>query len=944
MPTNGQNEVFVTMQAGMMQERAVRIRLIAGNHDGNRAPRELVQSVTILGSGDACDLILASSQVDSSHAAIVMLGDGAYLCDLGAPGGTSLNGRRLRWARLGGGDEIVIGPFQYRVEIEEPCAGGGVEEPAFSLRNEHTIGVVASIDPVLIVGNDPGCDVVLHHKAVAPRHCLVVWTDEGPIVRGLQQRCETRLNGRRIDFGRLVGGDSIGVGPYELIFETVAGQTGSDAARRYEAPASLPENLTQHDGTDVTPRMEHRRDAAATAGGIGPGSHSASDLGTSVLLAGRMVLGDVPSLQALWPDARYRQGGTAEAPIILPDSCDTTDERSPEEASERGVSDGRTSEAMPRTEARVGDTGRRDEAASVSKKKMDKGGRSMSSNEPSANVAMEERSRKLDQRVSELRTRVAAAQVALDKRAQGYREKLDQERERLNTCRIQLQNQANRLLQFANKKLHETSVKEELPGEELAAACLDGAQIKAAVDEDHVAETAHEMVEPVDMPEAVEPVEMHEVAEPVEMHEAAEPMEMHKAAEPMEMHDCEFTAETAGPQDMPEAADPMDMNDKTDSAILGEAGELAELVLAGREDIDRAEKQLESMQTEIRRLRGVVARSRKRHESRDSELAGRLQALEKSQQSLRRERDELSMRLQRMDMQDTRLAMQIDEAECCRRDLETEAGRLAEAQEKLDDRQRDLRVCLDDERQRVRARQVELQQKTAELAEAARSKRRSIQAEIAQRQTELERQQLELAARRSTNDTAGREALEETAAELEEVLHLGLGRADEELRARQADLDARARALMDDCVAGISARDESDEAAAEPSDPRRGRDPHDGSPAISPGVVGERFETLLGEIETLRGVLASMDETYRGSGSLFEDKADEVTLPDACVRHGDERRMSGQGVGRLSENVASLRGGNQAADVDDHSYSIEPISKAEAQGKLEGDEVKLEDA
>lgn len=68
------------------------IRLKTGEPGSERSARMITGPVTVLGSGGGCDMVLASSSVDEAHAVIVRLGGGAFVCDLGAPGGTQVNG------------------------------------------------------------------------------------------------------------------------------------------------------------------------------------------------------------------------------------------------------------------------------------------------------------------------------------------------------------------------------------------------------------------------------------------------------------------------------------------------------------------------------------------------------------------------------------------------------------------------------------------------------------------------------------------------------------------------------------------------------------------------------------------------------------------------------------------------------------------------------------
>lgn len=249
---------------------AVQLRPLKGNAD--RPPRDLPRSLTVLGSGEGCDVILSSSHVGEAHAAIIRQTGGIYVCDLGAPGGTKLNGRAVRWARVSEDDEIAVGPFSFLALINGPTDAMSVSGPVFSLRNDQVIGTIKSIDPVLVIGSEPGCDVVLDEECILDRHCLIVWTVDGPVLRDLSGRDLTRINGQRVHSERLRDGDAIGIGPYELLFEVKV----NDVPK-----------------TPVLKSMS--RESMAEKAILGDGLKS--------MVAGRLPQGEIDGFEDLWPSA-----------------------------------------------------------------------------------------------------------------------------------------------------------------------------------------------------------------------------------------------------------------------------------------------------------------------------------------------------------------------------------------------------------------------------------------------------------------------------------------------------------------------------------------------------------------------------------------------------------------------------------------------------------------
>ncbi len=214
------------------------VRLLALHEQARPAVKELNQVITILGAGDGADLILGSSRVDAAHTAIVSLPGGTYACDLGAPGGTVLGGRRIRWSRLADGDQLAIGPFSFRVQLEDDLHETALNIPVFQLRNDQTIGTIASSEAAMVIGSDPCCDIMLNDSTISPRHALVVWTREGTIVRDLTGRSSVRHNGRCVQWSGIVSGDTIGIGPYEMIYETQTSVASGATTVTPTAPAT----------------------------------------------------------------------------------------------------------------------------------------------------------------------------------------------------------------------------------------------------------------------------------------------------------------------------------------------------------------------------------------------------------------------------------------------------------------------------------------------------------------------------------------------------------------------------------------------------------------------------------------------------------------------------------------------------------------------------------
>jgi predicted component of type VI protein secretion system len=83
----------------------MRLRLAVGDREV-----DLPEGESILGRGDACDIVLVDRSVSRRHAAIVVSATGAAVRDLESRNGTWVNGLRLSSdRRLRGGDRIQLG-------------------------------------------------------------------------------------------------------------------------------------------------------------------------------------------------------------------------------------------------------------------------------------------------------------------------------------------------------------------------------------------------------------------------------------------------------------------------------------------------------------------------------------------------------------------------------------------------------------------------------------------------------------------------------------------------------------------------------------------------------------------------------------------------------------------------------------------------------------------
>jgi len=83
-----------------------------------------------------------------------------------------------------------------------------------------------ALDRTLVVGREPGCDVLVADARVSRRHCVVDVADGVPHVRDLDSSNGTVLNGTRVAASTLGCGDVLALGDTELVVDAVSEGAG----------------------------------------------------------------------------------------------------------------------------------------------------------------------------------------------------------------------------------------------------------------------------------------------------------------------------------------------------------------------------------------------------------------------------------------------------------------------------------------------------------------------------------------------------------------------------------------------------------------------------------------------------------------------------------------------------------------------------------------------
>jgi transcriptional regulator with GAF, ATPase, and Fis domain len=80
-----------------------------------------------------------------------------------------------------------------------------------------------------VIGRDPAADIIVNDTATSRRHAMIVAADEGRyVIRDLESRNGTLVNGAKVKEKELFWGDRIVVGPMQLVFVTKDDEDGVD--------------------------------------------------------------------------------------------------------------------------------------------------------------------------------------------------------------------------------------------------------------------------------------------------------------------------------------------------------------------------------------------------------------------------------------------------------------------------------------------------------------------------------------------------------------------------------------------------------------------------------------------------------------------------------------------------------------------------------------------
>jgi len=154
-----------------------------------------------------CQLVLEHSSVSAVHAQF-LLQDGRVLLKDQSTNGTFVNGIRVKTAELHDGDYVTFGRYAGKSLIFRSGLEPQLKTETINLSKDR-----------LVIGRDPGCDVVIAHPTVSKRHAEIVKQNGKVLVVDLGSVNGTFVNGIRVKRHELQDLDRVVIGPSELHFQ-----------------------------------------------------------------------------------------------------------------------------------------------------------------------------------------------------------------------------------------------------------------------------------------------------------------------------------------------------------------------------------------------------------------------------------------------------------------------------------------------------------------------------------------------------------------------------------------------------------------------------------------------------------------------------------------------------------------------------------------------------
>jgi pSer/pThr/pTyr-binding forkhead associated (FHA) protein/predicted nucleic acid-binding Zn-ribbon protein len=205
----------------LLPPAAPRVRITTGKGLPAEKSWNLRRPITLIGSRRTAHILLRHPEVSKAHCVVVNTGQHIMARDLNSRTGILINGQPIRLAELHHGDGMKIGAVVIDFAIQraqEPPQFDPARMPfkaMFSRKDSSEQWAMTEV--ISLIGRKPGCDLLLDHEDVSLAHAILCAIDGEPVAFDLGSRTGTWLNGQRVQLAQLRSGDTLRVGPFELV-------------------------------------------------------------------------------------------------------------------------------------------------------------------------------------------------------------------------------------------------------------------------------------------------------------------------------------------------------------------------------------------------------------------------------------------------------------------------------------------------------------------------------------------------------------------------------------------------------------------------------------------------------------------------------------------------------------------------------------------------------
>lgn len=246
-----------------------------GQHQGQR-PLPLGRLFTLIGSSASARLYLPSKAVSRCHAVVINTGGELFVRDLASRTHTRVNGRVVAESDLREGDVLQVGGFTFRFtdptapKVKPPAPPA----PAAALEVDGLDQPLPVQGRTVLIGRRDTADISLTENAASSAHVLLFVAEGKHLVRDLNSRTGTFVNGVKVNEHALFPGDVLRVGETEFRYVRTfaspapAGDVSAEPSADPSAatPEPAPEEVTSTAPTEDGEESNAAKDELAEAG------------------------------------------------------------------------------------------------------------------------------------------------------------------------------------------------------------------------------------------------------------------------------------------------------------------------------------------------------------------------------------------------------------------------------------------------------------------------------------------------------------------------------------------------------------------------------------------------------------------------------------------------------------------------------------------------------